>query len=438
KSTTWYVRDAQGNTLATYTKPADSSTARQHEVMLYGSTRLAVAETQAPYSDSETDTLGIFDRVSSRTLGTKRYELTDHLGNVRATVTDVVIDHSGDLDAELSTRTDYYPFGMIMGGRNSSADDAHRYGFNGKENDNEVKGEGVQQDYGFRIYDARLARFLSVDPLTKNYPSWSPYPFAMNRVIDGVDLDGLEFYAVNSASQQQVLGFIEEQFGSSSGFSWTDKGKLRSNASELQRPTEGTLRRELFDEFMQVVNAVDRPVLFDGTYAMGQSVRVQGNVESVITAGQRRTNQSIGVNISGAPEGFTTTVGNMAAFVVLDPIASNGSAGRYDLVGGGKSDPCVSCVFFHEILDHVLPWMQTGSPDQPGSTNRGDYVRRHSDMLNNIGQPGRRSGGDHDNPGNLPLPSGPGSNGNSGSEQETPPSQGGGNNTPEPVEPDGN
>ncbi|MBZ0194257.1 MAG: CHAP domain-containing protein, partial [Deltaproteobacteria bacterium] len=115
----------------------------------------------------------------------------DHLGNVRATVTDVVLDHSGDLDAELSTRTDYYPFGMIMGGRNSSADDAHRYGFNGKENDNEVKGEGVQQDYGFRIYDARVARFSSVDPLTKSYPSWSPYSFSVNSPVQFVDVFGL-------------------------------------------------------------------------------------------------------------------------------------------------------------------------------------------------------------------------------------------------------
>ncbi len=39
-----------------------------------------------------------------------------------------------------------------------------RYGFNGKENDNEVKGEGNQQDYGFRIYDLRLGKFLSLDP----------------------------------------------------------------------------------------------------------------------------------------------------------------------------------------------------------------------------------------------------------------------------------
>ncbi|MEM9889146.1 MAG: hypothetical protein AAF849_24960, partial [Bacteroidota bacterium] len=33
----------------------------------------------------------------------------------------------------------------------------------------------------------------SVDPLTASYPSWTPYAFAMNRVIDGIDLDGLEY-----------------------------------------------------------------------------------------------------------------------------------------------------------------------------------------------------------------------------------------------------
>ena len=49
-----------------------------------------------------------------------------------------------------------------MPGREAGTD--YRYGFNGKENDDEVKGEGNQQDYGMRIYDPRLGRFLSVDP----------------------------------------------------------------------------------------------------------------------------------------------------------------------------------------------------------------------------------------------------------------------------------
>ncbi len=79
-----------------------------------------------------------------------------------------------------------------MPGRKYSSGGSYRYGFNGKENDNAVKGEGNQQDYGRRIYDPRLGRFLSVDPLTHSYPFYSPYQFAGNEVIRCIDLDGGE------------------------------------------------------------------------------------------------------------------------------------------------------------------------------------------------------------------------------------------------------
>ncbi len=80
-----------------------------------------------------------------------------------------------------------------MPGRNyTSSSSSYRYGFNGKENDNEVKGEGNQQDYGMRIYDARLGKFLSVDPLRDKYPWYTPYQFAGNKPIIAVDLDGGE------------------------------------------------------------------------------------------------------------------------------------------------------------------------------------------------------------------------------------------------------
>ncbi|MEO5591295.1 MAG: RHS repeat-associated core domain-containing protein, partial [Chitinophagaceae bacterium] len=82
--------------------------------------------------------------------------------------------------------------GMLQPGRNYSTANGYRYGFNGKENDNEVKGEGSQQDYGMRIYDPRLGRFLSVDPLAKSYPYYTPYSYAGNKPIKFIDLDGSE------------------------------------------------------------------------------------------------------------------------------------------------------------------------------------------------------------------------------------------------------
>src|SRR3954464_7649616 len=87
---------------------------------------------------------------------------------------------------------DNTPFGMQMPGRKFSDSSGYRYGFNGKENDNEIKGEGNQQDYGMRIYDSRLGRFLSVDPITIKYPMLTPYQFASNTPIQAIDLDGLE------------------------------------------------------------------------------------------------------------------------------------------------------------------------------------------------------------------------------------------------------
>jgi RHS repeat-associated protein len=87
---------------------------------------------------------------------------------------------------------------MLQPGRKFEAVNHYRYGFNGKENDNEVKGESNQQDYGMRIYDPRLGRFLSVDPLMPKYPELTPYQFASNRPIEGIDMDGLEFYKKNT------------------------------------------------------------------------------------------------------------------------------------------------------------------------------------------------------------------------------------------------
>ncbi|TCZ64238.1 hypothetical protein E0486_18240 [Flaviaesturariibacter aridisoli] len=68
----------------------------------------------------------------------------------------------------------------------------YRYGFNGKEYDPEVYGEGNEQDYGMRIYDPRIGKFLSVDPLANAFPWYSSYQFAGNKPVWVIDLDGAE------------------------------------------------------------------------------------------------------------------------------------------------------------------------------------------------------------------------------------------------------
>ena len=89
-------------------------------------------------------------------------------------------------------RIGYGSFGSVLEGRKWEVGSGYRYGFNGKEQDDEVDGNGNQYDYGFRIYNSRLGKFLSVDPLTKSFPRLTPYQFASNSPIWAIDLDGLE------------------------------------------------------------------------------------------------------------------------------------------------------------------------------------------------------------------------------------------------------
>ncbi|PHR42885.1 MAG: hypothetical protein COA32_17030, partial [Fluviicola sp.] len=85
---------------------------------------------------------------------------------------------------------DYYTGGMIMPGRNGSAN-SYDYGFNGMYKDDEIKGEGNSYDFGARMYDSRVMRFLSIDPKASAYPWQSPYVFAANNPISLIDENGL-------------------------------------------------------------------------------------------------------------------------------------------------------------------------------------------------------------------------------------------------------
>jgi RHS repeat-associated protein len=82
---------------------------------------------------------------------------------------------------------------MLLNNRHGSVDsDAYRYGFQGQERDDELKGEGNSYNYTFRMHDPRIGRFFTIDPLAAKYPWYTPYQFSGNKVIHMVELEGLE------------------------------------------------------------------------------------------------------------------------------------------------------------------------------------------------------------------------------------------------------
>lgn len=116
--------------------------------------------------------LGVYNRNSHTT----HYQLTDHLGNVRA-----VIAKQGSNAAALIAKTDYYPFGMPMPNRNVEGD--YRYKYQGQEKDKETGMEAFET----RLWDSRIGRWLTVDPAGEFY---SPYLGMGNNPISTIDPDG--------------------------------------------------------------------------------------------------------------------------------------------------------------------------------------------------------------------------------------------------------
>jgi len=235
---TWYITDAQGNNLATYSQNfteienAPNATLNLQELYIYGTKRLGYVEDNVVISykilgtpgynvdksfDEQTWNGGGMAAVTSSYIqmnidkwdnssqsfvpfaglkrGQKRYELTNHLGNVLVVLTDrkLAYDVTGDYNWEyfqsyIRAIQDYEPFGSELPGR-SLTFTSYKYGFNNQEQDREF---GEYYSFEYRVNDVRLGRFLSVDPLEGEYPWNSTYAFAENDIIRCVDLEGAE------------------------------------------------------------------------------------------------------------------------------------------------------------------------------------------------------------------------------------------------------
>jgi RHS repeat-associated protein len=195
EKSTYYILDAQGNQLSMYEHVVDENEATVNYTLsernIYGSSRLGKNNQRVDVFATHTE------NSSSTVLGETFYELSNHLGNVLTVINDIKIPLSDDnetvsgYDAGIVSISDYSPFGVQLDGRTLSAD-GYRYGFQGQEKDDEVKGAGNSVNYTFRMHDPRVGRFFAVDPLAPEYPHYSPYSFSGNRVIDAVELEGLE------------------------------------------------------------------------------------------------------------------------------------------------------------------------------------------------------------------------------------------------------
>ncbi|WP_147320148.1 RHS repeat-associated core domain-containing protein [Chitinophaga silvisoli] len=299
------MRDATGNILSVYTyndTSVNKGQLSQIETNLYGSNRLGmntlainVQDLTTPAGTSMTG-LGMGRNVTF-IRGKKFFELTNHLGNVLATVSDrkrgvslnnTTVDH---YNAVIVNAQEYYPFGMLMPGRGgqigtgkniagiiikngdtipailtvtqrtnnlpatymateaisfedgfSSGDSdafttlmvdqsnadagsdngvsygiagkGYRYGFNGQERSDDIKGEGNSYTAQFWEYDPSTGRRWNLDP--KPIEGISSYLVLGNNPISNIDPDGDLFFGLfgsTSEQRQAAKVFVKENGG---------------------------------------------------------------------------------------------------------------------------------------------------------------------------------------------------------------------------------
>ena len=143
----------------------------------------------------------------------------------------------------------------------------YRFGFNGKENDNEPKGLGNEVDYGSRIYDPRIGRFMSLDPLQKKYPNESNYSFVSNSPLLFKDEDGKD---------KIVTITVITHDGKSMSFKMTDYNYIKyfpgNSYGKLSEPYKSDLSINLVIDFSKSAPNELPQIAFSSNYINHRNV----------------------------------------------------------------------------------------------------------------------------------------------------------------------
>ena len=270
-------------------------------------------------------------------VGAKVYEVTNHLGNVLATVSDRrerTLDGNGVVSgfgAVIKSTSDYWPFGSELEGRQFDAN-RYKFGFGGQEADQEIAGDKSMYTAQFWEYDAKIGRRWNVDPIIKH--SFSTYSTFSNNPIIFIDpMGNTDYYYKGNyvgtdGVNNNVVGVI------------SDKG-LRDK-----------IREGMKQNGKYVIEGIDHGVSGDGYFGINRDVL--------------KKSQSILINAlkNGANKEFMSVMENIGGGSFSSIFESEGDEGSGTPVKEGDPEPPSGDASIHSHPTGVFDFInEKGEPD---------------------------------------------------------------------------
>lgn len=245
------------------------------------------------------------------------YNLTDHLGNVRA-----VIHDGGSGTAVIIQERHYYPFGMEMSTL-STGTSTNKFLYNGKEYENDF--DLGWYDYGARFYDPELGRWHSVDPMAEQGRRWSPYTYAFNNPMRFIDPDGMWPWPDNPATRK-IGNFGQSIVNKLQSFSNSVKNTIKSFTNTV---TDSDNIANVSDATGESADIVESTALVIEENASGlikqtaKGIKKNAGIIGDIATGIELTNEAVNTDFSDPEQtgDFVETVAQEAVETASGPLA---------------------------------------------------------------------------------------------------------------------
>ncbi len=212
---------------------------------------------------------------------------------------------------------DYYPFGLTFNSFSRENSASQEFKYNGKEEQDELGLNWL--DFGRRMYDPLLGRFLGVDPLADKYNWLTTYNYAENSPIANIDLWGLQrYYAADGSLLGQVGENMDVRVVNSSMTNAQASAHIQSGtAAGLEALTNGSVA---FADYFQTVADVTNDA----------ALRTYSQFGNCYTAAAAQLSDE-GVTEMGRDHAIQTVVDNSAA---VNNKSNNDATLVADPVGG--------------------------------------------------------------------------------------------------------